>query len=384
MNKIAPVFEEKGKLEKLYPLWEAIDVGIFNSNKKTNIGPHIRDSVDIKRVMIMVVFALLPLYIFGAINIGVQSGIAQNVSQTWNQNFVIGIKILLPIFLVTFITGGLWEVIFASVRKHDINEGFFVTGFLIPLIVPPTIPLWQVAVATTFGVVIGKEIFGGTGYNIFNPALTARAFIFFAYPGAISGDKVWVSGVDGYSGATGLSIPAAVEGGNAKALLDGVTQFDYSWWNMFVGWIPGSIGETSKILILLAGLFLILTKIASWRIMAGGLLGLFATAWLTNSLSSYSTNTMLSLPPEYHLVMGGFLFGLVFMATDPVSAAQTNKGRWIYGFCIGAMTIIIRSINPAYPEGTMLAILFMNAFSPLIDYFVVKGNIKKRMVRYAK
>ena len=183
MNKIAPVFEEKGKLEKLYPLWEAIDVGIFNSNKKTNIGPHIRDSVDIKRVMIMVVFALLPLYIFGAINIGVQSGIAQNVSQTWNQNFVIGIKILLPIFLVTFITGGLWEVIFASVRKHDINEGFFVTGFLIPLIVPPTIPLWQVAVATTFGVVIGKEIFGGTGYNIFNPALTARAFIFFAYPG---------------------------------------------------------------------------------------------------------------------------------------------------------------------------------------------------------
>jgi len=326
----------------------------------------------------------LPLYIFGAINIGVQSGIAQNVSQTWNQNFVIGIKILLPIFLVTFITGGLWEVIFASVRKHDINEGFFVTGFLIPLIVPPTIPLWQVAVATTFGVVIGKEIFGGTGYNIFNPALTARAFIFFAYPGAISGDKVWVSGVDGYSGATGLSIPAAVEGGNAKALLDGVTQFDYSWWNMFVGWIPGSIGETSKILILLAGLFLILTKIASWRIMAGGLLGLFATAWLTNSLSSYSTNTMLSLPPEYHLVMGGFLFGLVFMATDPVSAAQTNKGRWIYGFCIGAMTIIIRSINPAYPEGTMLAILFMNAFSPLIDYFVVKGNIKKRMVRYAK
>lgn len=384
MNKIAPVFEEKGKLEKLYPLWEAIDVGIFNSNKKTNIGPHIRDSVDIKRVMIMVVFALLPLYIFGAINIGVQSGIAQNVSQTWNQNFVIGIKILLPIFLVTFITGGLWEVIFASVRKHDINEGFFVTGFLIPLIVPPTIPLWQVAVATTFGVVIGKEIFGGTGYNIFNPALTARAFIFFAYPGAISGDKVWVSGVDGYSGATGLSIPAAVEGGNAKALLDGVTQFDYSWWNMFVGWIPGSIGETSKILILLAGLFLILTKIASWRIMAGGLLGLFATAWLTNSLSSYSTNTMLSLPPEYHLVMGGFLFGLVFMATDPVSAAQTNKGRSIYGFCIGAMTIIIRSINPAYPEGTMLAILFMNAFSPLIDYFVVKGNIKKRMVRYAK
>ena len=378
------LFEEKGKLEKLYPLWEAIDVGIFNSNKKTNIGPHIRDSVDIKRVMIMVVFALLPLYIFGAINIGVQSGIAQNVSQTWNQNFVIGIKILLPIFLVTFITGGLWEVIFASVRKHDINEGFFVTGFLIPLIVPPTIPLWQVAVATTFGVVIGKEIFGGTGYNIFNPALTARAFIFFAYPGAISGDKVWVSGVDGYSGATGLSIPAAVEGGNAKALLDGVTQFDYSWWNMFVGWIPGSIGETSKILILLAGLFLILTKIASWRIMAGGLLGLFATAWLTNSLSSYSTNTMLSLPPEYHLVMGGFLFGLVFMATDPVSAAQTNKGRWIYGFCIGAMTIIIRSINPAYPEGTMLAILFMNAFSPLIDYFVVKGNIKKRMVRYAK
>ena len=384
MDKMAPVFEEGGALEKLYPLWEAVDVGIYNTNKKTGQAPHIRDSVDIKRVMILVVFALLPLYMFGAINIGVQSSIAQNITRTWNENFLVGFNLIIPIFLVTFITGGFWEVLFASVRKHDVNEGFFVTGFLIPLIVPASIPLWQVAIATSFGVVIGKEIFGGTGYNIFNPALTARAFIFFAYPGAISGDKVWVSGVDGYSGATGLSIPAAVEGGNAKALLDGVTQFDYSWWNMFVGWIPGSIGETSKILILLAGLFLILTKIASWRIMAGGLLGLFATAWLTNSLSSYSTNTMLSLPPEYHLVMGGFLFGLVFMATDPVSAAQTNKGRWIYGFCIGAMTIIIRSINPAYPEGTMLAILFMNAFSPLIDYFVVKGNIKKRMVRYAK
>ncbi|MBL7013964.1 MAG: NADH:ubiquinone reductase (Na(+)-transporting) subunit B [Candidatus Marinimicrobia bacterium] len=384
MDKMAPVFEEGGKLEKLYPLWEAVDVGVYNTNKKTKQAPHIRDSVDIKRVMILVVFALLPLYIFGAINIGVQGSIAQNMTRSWNENLWIGLQQILPIFVVTFLTGGFWEVLFASIRKHDVNEGFFVTGFLIPLIVPATIPLWQVAVATTFGVVIGKEIFGGTGYNIFNPALTARAFIFFAYPGAISGDKVWVSGVDGYSGATGLSIPAAIEGGNAKQLLDSFTQFDFSWWNMFIGWIPGSIGETSKILILLGAGFLILTKVASWRIMVGGVIGLFSTAWLTNGLAKYSTNTMLSLPAEYHLVMGGFLFGIVFMATDPVSASQTNKGRWIYGILIGVMTIIIRSINPAYPEGTMLAILFMNAFSPLIDYFIIKGNINKRMARYAK
>ena len=384
MDKMAPVFEEGGALEKLYPLWEAVDVGIYNTNKKTGQAPHIRDSVDIKRVMILVVFALLPLYMFGAINIGVQSSIAQNITRTWNENFLVGFNLIIPIFLVTFITGGFWEVLFASVRKHDVNEGFFVTGFLIPLIVPASIPLWQVAIATSFGVVIGKEIFGGTGYNMFNPALTARAFIFFASPGAISGDKVWVSGVDGYSGATGLSIPAAVEGGNAKQLLDSFSQFDFSWWNMFIGWIPGSIGETSKILILLSAGFLIFTKVASWRIMIGGVLGLVATAWLTNGLASYSDNTMLSLPAEYHLVMGGFLFGIVFMATDPVSASQTNKGRWIYGILIGVMTIIIRSINPAYPEGTMLAILFLNAFSPLIDYYVIKGNIKKRMARYAK
>ncbi len=384
MDKMAPTFEKGGKLEILYPLWEAIDVGVFNTNTNTSQAPHIRDSVDIKRIMIMVVFALLPLYVFGAINIGVQEGVATGSIRSWSENFGVGVSYILPIFIVTFMTGGFWEIVFAGVRKHDVNEGFFVTGFLIPLIVPPTIPLWQVAVATTFGVVIGKEIFGGTGYNIFNPALTARAFIFFAYPGAISGDKVWVPGVDGFSGATALSIPAAAESEKAVDLLSRVSQFDYSWWNLFIGWIPGSIGETSKILIILGGLFLIFTKVASWRIMVGGILGLFATGWTFNLLSSSSTNTMLSLPPEYHFVMGGFLFGIVFMATDPVTASQTNKGRWLYGVLIGVLTVIIRSVNPAYPEGTMLAILFMNAFSPLFDYFVIKGNIKKRLARYAQ
>jgi Na+-transporting NADH:ubiquinone oxidoreductase subunit B len=247
---------------------------------------------------------------------------------------------------------------------------------------PPTIPLWQVAAATTFGVVIGKEIFGGVGMNIFNPALVARAFIFFAYPSQISGDKVWLK-VDGVSGATALAVPAAVENGNAVDLLTKITQFDYSWSNMFWGYIPGSIGETNKFLIIIGLLFLIITKIANWRVIVGALIGLFGTATLTNIMAPLSSNTMLTLPPHYHLVMGGFLFGLAFMATEPVTGAHTDKGRWIFGILFGALTVIIRSINPAYPEGTMLAILLMNAFAPLIDYYVVQGNIKRRMARYA-
>ncbi|MCH7611808.1 MAG: NADH:ubiquinone reductase (Na(+)-transporting) subunit B [Candidatus Marinimicrobia bacterium] len=382
LDKIEPIFDKGGFLEKFHPVYEATDTILFSTNEKTESGPHIRDSIDNKRVMILVVIALIPLYIFGAINIGWQAASVSGIERSVLENFWIGMGSIFPILMTALVAGGFWEVLFAVVRKHSINEGFLVTWALIPLIMPPTIPLWQVALATSFGVVIGKEIFGGVGMNIFNPALVARAFIFFAYPSQISGDKVWVN-VDGISGATALSIPAAVENGNAVELLSNITRFDYSWSNMFWGYIPGSIGETNKFLIILGALFLMYTGIVNWRVIVGALIGLLGTATLTNILSSYSSNTMLTLPAHYHLVMGGFLFGVAFMATEPVTGAHTDKGRWIYGFMIGLLTVIIRSINPAYPEGTMLAILLMNAFAPLIDYYVVQGNISQRLKRYA-
>jgi Na+-transporting NADH:ubiquinone oxidoreductase subunit B len=382
LDNLEPKFIKDGPLEKLFPIYEATDTILFSTSEKTESGPHIRDSVDNKRIMILVVVALLPCYIFGAINIGFQTAqISGTVQSAW-ENFIIGMGVVLPVLAMTFAVGGFWEVLFAVVRKHPISEGFLVTCALIPLVMPPTIPLWQVAIATTFGIVIGKEIFGGVGMNIFNPALVARAFIFFAYPSQISGDKVWLH-ADGVSGATALAVPAAVENGNAVDLLMNITQFNYSWSNMFWGYIPGSIGETNKLLIILGVLFLVFTKIANWRIIAGALIGLLGTATLTNIMAPLSSNTMLTLPPHYHLVMGGFLFGMAFMATEPVTGAHTDKGRWIYGILIGALTVIIRSINPAYPEGTMLAILLMNAFAPLIDYYVVQGKIKRRMARYA-
>lgn len=382
LDNLEPKFLKDGPLEKLFPIYEATDTILFSTSEKTESGPHIRDSVDNKRIMILVVVALLPCYIFGAINIGFQTAqISGTVQSAW-ENFIIGMGVILPVLAMTFAVGGFWEILFAVVRKHPISEGFLVTCALIPLVMPPTIPLWQVAIATTFGIVIGKEIFGGVGMNIFNPALVARAFIFFAYPSQISGDKVWLH-ADGVAGATALAVPAAVENGNAVDLLINITQFNYSWSNMFWGYIPGSIGETNKLLIILGVLFLVFTKIANWRIIAGALIGLLSTATLTNIMAPLSSNTMLTLPPHYHLVMGGFLFGMAFMATEPVTGAHTDKGRWIYGILIGALTVIIRSINPAYPEGTMLAILLMNAFAPLIDYYVVQGNIKRRMARYA-
>jgi Na+-transporting NADH:ubiquinone oxidoreductase subunit B len=384
LDKIRPAFEPEGKLERWYPLYEALDTFLFSTDEQTESGPHIRDHIDLKRVMIMVVIALLPATIFGLFNVGYQEALALGVHRGAWGNLWRGLQLFIPILLVSYITGGFWEILFAVVRRHAVDEGFLVTGLLIPLIMPPTIPLWQVAVATTFGVVIGKMIFGGTGMNIFNPALTARAFIFFAYPGSISGDQVWIAGPDGYSGATALAVPAAQVGQDAVTLLHQVQAFDYSWFNLFIGWIPGSIGETGKIAILVGAAILIFTKIGSWRIMLGSVLGLVTTAFLTNLLAPLSSNTMLTLPPHYHLVMGGFLFGTVFMATDPVSAAYTDRGRWIYGFMIGFLTVIIRAVNPAYPEGTMLAILLMNAFSPLIDYFVIQRNIKQRVARYAK
>ena len=377
-------FENNGVLERFYPLYEATDTILFSTDEVTKSGPHIRDSIDIKRVMILVVIALIPLYIFGAMNVGVQNGIAMGVERTNWEQFWFGFDKIIPIILVAFITGAFWEILFAVVRKHPISEGFLVTCALIPLVMPASIPLWQVSIATSFGIVIGKEIFGGVGMNIFNPALVARAFLFFTYPGRISGDKVWVIGPDGYSGATALSVPAAEVNQHAVSLLNGVTQFDYSWWNMLVGWIPGSIGETSKLLIIMGAIFLAITKIANWRVMAGSLIGLGVTAYLTNLMAPFSSNTMLSLPAHYHLVMGGFLFGMAFMATEPVTGCHTNQGRWVYGILFGMLTVIVRAINPAYPEGTMLAILLLNAFASLIDWFVIQSNIKRRLARYAQ
>ena len=369
-------FENNGVLKQLYPLYEATDTILFSTDEVTKSGPHIRDSIDIKRVMILVVIALIPLYIFGAMNVGVQNGISMGVERTNWEQFWFGFDKIIPIILVVFITGAFWEILFAVVRQHPISEGFLVT--------PASIPLWQVSIATSFGIVIGKEIFGGVGMNIFNPALVARAFLFFTYPGRISGDKVWVIGPDGYSGATALAVPAAEVNQHAVSLLNGVTQFDYSWWNMLVGWIPGSIGETSKLLIIMGAIFLAITKIANWRVMAGSLIGLGVTAYLTNLMAPFSSNTMLSLPAHYHLVMGGFLFGMAFMATEPVTGCHTNQGRWVYGILFGMLTVIVRAINPAYPEGTMLAILLLNAFASLIDWFVIQSNIKRRFSRYAQ
>ena len=386
LDKIAPTFKADGKLEKLYPIFEATDTILFSTDERTHSGPHIRDSVDVKRVMILVVIALIPCYIFGAMNVGYQMAVALGQTSTLQENLMNGAFKILPIIAVAFASGAFWELLFAVVRRHPVSEGFLVTCALIPLVMPPTIPLWQVAVATTFGIVIGKEIFGGVGMNIFNPALVARAFLFFTYPGRISGDKVWVAGPDGYSGATALAVPAAELNQDAVTLLESVTQFDFSWINLFMGWIPGSIGETSTLWILIGAVFLALTGIASWRVMVGAILGLTGMAALTNFMAEItgSTNTMLTLPAHYHLVMGGFAFSVAFMATEPVTGAHTDKGRWIYGIFIGGLTVIIRSINPAYPEGAMLAILLMNAFASLIDYFVIQGNIKRQMVRYAQ
>ena len=381
--KIKPNFEEGQKLHWLYPLYEATETILFSSDERTSSAPHIRDSIDIKRVMILVVLSLIPCYIFGALNIGYQNSLATGTDRASLENLFFGAKVILPIIIVTFIAGAFWEILFAIVRKHEISEGFLVTCALIPLTMPPTIPLWQLFIATSFGIVIGKEIFGGVGMNIFNPALTARCFIFFSYPSKISGDMVWLVGPDGYSGATALSIPASTKSADAVTLLNEVIQFDYSWYNLASGWVPGSIGETNKFIIFIAAIVLMMMKLISWRVILGGISGLLAMSYIGTLIAPFSDNSMLSIPPHYHLVMGSFAFGLTFMATEPVTGSHTDTGRLFYGFFVGALTVIIRSINPAYPEGVMLAILLMNAFASLIDYFVVKANISKRMARYA-
>lgn len=391
MNFLRKIFAESGKLvEKgkplswAYPVWEAADTIFFSTNKQTSSGPHIRDNMDIKRTMFFVVLALIPCYIFGAYNIGYLNSLAVDIERSLLANTIFGLTYVLPILIVTFVAGAICELTFAIIRKHEVNEGFLVSCALIPLTMPPDVPLWQVFMGTSFGIIIGKEIFGGVGTNVFNPALTARAFMYFAFPTKISGDKVWAVGPDGYSGATALAIPAnPVEYDTASNLFAASTQFDFSLMNMFWGLIPGSIGETNKVLIIGGALFLIYCGIASWRIIISSVIGLVLTAFLFNLLAGFSTNAMLTITPLQHLLIGSFLFGTVFMATEPVTSSHTNTGRWIYGFLIGVLTVIIRSINPAYPEGVMLAILIMNMFAPLIDYYVIQSNIKMRLARNA-
>lgn len=386
-------FVNGGKLERLYPLYEAIDTFIYSPDSVTEGRTHLRDGLDLKRLMITVAFALMPAIMFAMWNTGHQAntalaqlGLEQATGWRGDILAMIGLGIdpsnilacfmhgalyFVPIFLVTNIAGGICEAIFSSIRKHEINEGFLVTGILYPLTLPATIPLWQVAVGIIFGVVIGKEIFGGTGKNFLNPALTARAFLYFAYPAQISGDAVWVA-VDGYTSATALGV--AAQGGISAVM----SQFTFM--DSFLGLIPGSMGETSTIAILLGAVYLIASGIGSWRIMLSVLIGAVGFGVLLNTIGS-TTNPMFSVPWYWHLVLGGFAFGTVFMATDPVSASMTHKGQWFYGILIGVMTILIRVINPAYPEGIMLAILFANVFAPLIDWFVTQGNIKRRLAR---
>ena len=393
IEKMEPHFESGGRYEKWYALYEAAATFFYTPGYVTKGITHVRDSIDLKRMMIFVWLATFPAMFYGMYNTGVQANDAivagYSALEDWRvalldmlgvtlgsgagifDNLLFGAAYFLPIYAVTFVVGGFWEVLFASVRKHEVNEGFFVSSVLFALIVPATIPLWQVALGITFGVVVAKEIFGGTGRNFLNPALAGRAFLFFAYPTDISGDAVWTA-VDGFSGATSLSVMS--QGG-----LDAV-QANLSWFDAFIGNMQGSVGEVSTLAILIGGAFIVITGIASWRIIAGVMIGMVATSLLFNVIGS-DTNHMFQLPWYWHLVMGGFAFGMIFMATDPVSAAFTNKGKWYYGGLIGLMVVLIRVVNPAFPEGMMLAILFANLFAPLFDYFVVQGNIKRRLAR---
>ncbi|MBP3195259.1 MAG: NADH:ubiquinone reductase (Na(+)-transporting) subunit B [Cardiobacteriaceae bacterium] len=372
-DKIAPHFEKGGKLEYWYPLYEAAATIFFSPRFVTGRPAHIRDAIDFKRVMIIIWAAAFPAMFAGWFFIGKFAAAADpSIGSGLFAYMWYGAKVHIPIYFVTFAVGGFWEVLFALVRKHEVSEGFFVTSILFSLIVPPTIPLWQVALGISFGVVIGKEIFGGTGRNFVNPALTGRAFLYFAYPAQITGDKIWVA-VDGHTAATPL---AQIAEGGMKALQDN----GISWFDAFIGNIPGSIGETSTFALLIGAFIIVATGMASWRIILGVFAGALVTTLLMNLVHS-DTNFMYSVPFWWHFVLGGFAFGAIFMATDPVTASVTNTGRYIFGFLIGAMTILIRVANPAYPEGIMLAILFGNAFAPVIDYFVQNANVKRRKVR---
>ncbi len=398
IEKQRPAFEKGGKLERFYYLFEALETFTFTPPTTAGLkGSQVRDAIDLKRMMMTVVIAMLPPLLFGMWNIGHQHFLAIGQPEAaFMDKFLIGLIQSLPIIIVSYTAGGLVEVLFAITRKHPINEGFLVTGMLIPLVMPPDIPLWQVALATVFAVLVAKEVFGGTGMNILNVALTARAFLYFAYPTDISGSKVWTylaSGdkvVDGYSGATALGVVAeqstllseqkADFAGKAMEALGNTPWAPglFSFENMFWGAIPGSIGETSTLMCLIGALILVASGVGSWKVIVSVFVGAYATALLMNGLA---VNAYMSVPAHYHLVMGGLAFGAVYMATDPVSASHTEIGKWIYGLLIGVMTIIIRVFNPAYPEGIMLAILLMNVFAPLIDYYVVQANKNRRLNR---
>ena len=371
LDKQKPHFEKGGKFEKLHAMFDSAETLFFVPDTVTTKGAHIRDAVDMKRTMIVVFIAMMPPLLFGMWNIGYQHYLSLGESYDIWTNFLYGLLKVLPVIIVSYGVGLGLEILFAQIRGHEVNEGFFVTGMLIPLILPPDIPLWQVAIAVAFAVIFGKEVFGGTGMNIMNPALLARAFLFFAYPGDMSGDKVWIADkADAYSGATPLG-DAMV--GNFDAIP--------SAHDMFMGIIPGSVGETSVVAILIGAVLLLLTGIANWRIM----LSVFAGGYIMGLLFNlWGANEYMMLPAYYHLIMGGFAFGAVYMATDPVTGSQTLKGMYIYGFLIGMIAVLIRVFNPAYPEGVMLAILLMNVFAPLIDHYVVEGNIKKRLRRLKK
>lgn len=415
LDKQEKHFRSGGKLEQFYPLYEMVDTILYTPLENTHAASHIRDGIDLKRTMLTVIAALTPVLFFSLFNTGYQANLALSnglatealllpslVFDTlrWAYdpsnvlaNFFHGLLLFLPIFIVVQAVGGFWEVLFSTLRKHEVNEGFLVTGMLIPLIVPPTIPLWQLAIGTSFGIVVGKEVFGGTGMNILNPALTARAFLFFAYPAEISGDMVW-TGVEGFSGATVLSQFAAATTDAASANLSALAVVPMygndifagidPWVRNFLGLTQGSFGETSALFCLLGAIILVASGIGSLKIMVSVVVGMILTAVFFNFIAPSTGNAMFYVPWYWHLVIGGFAFGTVYMATDPVSAAMTSMGKYVYGFLIGILVVLIRVVNPAFPEGMMLAILFMNVFAPTIDYYVVNANIRRRKIRNEK
>ena len=399
LDRQAHHFEKGGRLEKLYPLWEAADTFFYTPATVARGSSHVRDAIDLKRMMILVVIAALPCVFMAMVNTGLQANLAIDPAKSaalegWRHgliralgvgyspsssiaNITHGALYFLPLYIVTMVVGLAWEVLFAVVRKVEVNEGFFVTGILFPLILPPTTPLWQAALGISFGVVIAKEVFGGTGMNFINPALAARAFLFFAYPAEISGDKVWTAvpdgaAVDGFSGATLL--------GQMRLMTGTFAEQGYSWWNAFVGLEPGSMGETSALACVIGAVIILVTKVGSWRTMAGVVIGTVAMAGLLNAVGS-ATNPWFGVPFWWHMVLGGWAFGTVFMATDPVTSPFSERGKWIYGLLIGALVVLIRVVNPAYPESVMLVILFMNVMAPVIDYGFVQANIRRRLAR---
>ncbi|MBQ5828162.1 MAG: NADH:ubiquinone reductase (Na(+)-transporting) subunit B [Bacteroidales bacterium] len=385
VEKIKPTFSKGGKFGFLHSTFDAFETFLFVPNTVTKSGSHIRDCVDLKRVMTVVIIALMPALAFGIWNVGEQHSIAFGLDMSFIEKVWFGFLKVLPLIIVSYVVGLGIEFISAQLRGHEVNEGYLVSGMIIPLIMPVDVPLWILALAVAFAVIIGKEVFGGTGMNIWNPALIARAFVFFAYPSQISGDTIWVEGlnaakanamqvVDGFSGATPLGQAA-----NGAVEFTTTTGEPLSLMQAFIGTMPGSIGETSTIAILIGAVILIWTGVASWKIMVSCVAGALGVGFLINGFAE--AGTFAAVPAYWHLVLGGFAFGAVFMATDPVTSAQTEKGKWIYGFLVGVLAVIIRLFNPGYPEGMMLAILLMNTFAPLIDHYVVEGNIKKRIKR---